>query len=217
MGVDQYPNDVEEAYNMMLIYSLVVGNTNPGNKEIKDLYTTVISFYQSPTESQEAEPLNKITPGASGNKTKNILYYACNMLGHYANDCPNSINDAKNVSKNSGENGFSFVQHNLNLTQMKGKKLDLKWVLLDTQSSCNIFNNADLLYDIKTEPGTGLNLHSNRDGFIETNMTGVVRGYKKVWSHPNSLANIMSYQMSIKSSTSKSTQDQTMRIQVSMW
>ena len=196
MGVDQYPKDLEEAYDMMLSYSSVVASVNPSNKEIKDLYTTGISFYQAttPTDHHNTEPPNKIVPGVSGKTSKNIMCYACNMMGHYANDCPDPGKATKQEEdKDTDKKGFSFMQCALNLTQMDGKLLNPKWVLLNTQSSCDIFNNADLLQDIKVEPGSGLSLHSNGDGLIETNMTGMVQGYGRVWFHPKSLANIMSF------------------------
>ena len=47
MGVIQYPKDIEEAYDMMISYSPVIGHTNPGNKKIRELYTTGISFNQA--------------------------------------------------------------------------------------------------------------------------------------------------------------------------
>ena len=50
-----------------------------------------------------------------------------------------------------------------------------------------------MLKNIHQEPGPGLKLHSNGNGLIETNMMGVVKGYGKVWYHPDSLANIMSF------------------------
>ena len=71
--------------------------------------------------------------------------------------------------------------------------LNPAWVLLDTQSSCDIFNNSELLVDIKVEKGQGLQLHSNGTGLIETNQQGTVQGYGKVWYLPKSLANIMSF------------------------
>ena len=193
MGVDQYPQNIEEAYDMILSYSPVVVSVNPGKKEIKDLYTTGISFHQAPADSHGIEPSNKIVPGISGKTSKNILCYACNTLGYYANNCPGSNKDTKNEDKHTDEKGFSFMQYNLNLMQMNGKQLNPKWVLLDTQSSCDIFNNTDLLHDIKTESETCLNFHSNGDGFINSNMTGVVCGYGKVWYHNNSLSKITSF------------------------
>ena len=71
--------------------------------------------------------------------------------------------------------------------------LNPAWVLLDTQSSCDIFNNSDLLEDIKDKEGRGLRLHSNGNGLLETNLQRTVKGYGKVWYHPKSLANIMSF------------------------
>ena len=65
MGVDQYPKDLEEAYDMMLSNSSVVASVNPSNKEIKDLYTTGISLYQAPTNNHDTKPPNKIVPGIS--------------------------------------------------------------------------------------------------------------------------------------------------------
>ena len=71
--------------------------------------------------------------------------------------------------------------------------LNPSWVLLDTQSSCDIFNNSDLLEDIKVEKGQGLRLYSNGNGLIESNQQGTVKEYGKVWYHPQSPANIMSF------------------------
>ena len=65
--------------------------------------------------------------------------------------------------------------------------------MLDTQSSCDIFNNEKLLENIKEEEGAGLKIYSNGNGEIQTNIMGVVRGYGKVWYHPESLVNIMSF------------------------
>ena len=107
-------------------------------------------------------------------------------MGHYANECPSKKDNSKNNDKTGYKSGFTFAQSALNLTQMNGQ-LKPQQVLLDTQSSCVIFNNANLLHDVKSESGTGLKPHSNGEGYIETNMTGVVSGYGKVWYHPATL------------------------------
>ena len=192
-GVDQYSKDVEEAYDMMLSYSYVAGNsTQPGSKEVKDLYTTGIYFYQETSCNESTHEVMKTFPGVNGNIFKDILCYACNKTGHYANDRPDQVTQENKNNKNENRVGFSFTQYNLSLSQVKGQ-LKSTWVLLDTQSSCDIFSNQHLLHDITHVQGSSLKLHSNGNGFIETNMMGSIRGYSKVWYHPQSVANILSF------------------------
>ena len=105
-------------------------------------------------------------------------------MGHYSNECPGKNNKTESNNKISDNKGFSFAQCELNFTQMNGQ-LKPEWVLLDAQLSCDIFNNASPLHDIKLEPGTGLKLYSNGNCYIETNMTCKVSGYGKVWHHSN--------------------------------
>ena len=167
LGVDQYPKDVEEAYNMMLSYSYVAGHsTQPGSKEVKDLYTTGVCSYQETNSNEHVHEQKKTVPGVSGNVFKGILCYACNKMRHYANDCPDQVNQGNKNNKNEKTVGFSFTQYNLSLSQVKGQ-LKSTWVLLDTQSSCDIFSNQHLLHDITHVQESSLKLHSNGNGFIE--------------------------------------------------
>ena len=80
----------------------------------------------------------------------------------------------KNANYNESE-GFCMTQYEMTLTQLKAQ-LKPAWVLLDTQSSCNIFNNQDLLENIVHNAKPSLKLYSNGYGFIETNMKGNIRG-----------------------------------------
>ena len=65
------------------------------------------------------------------------------------------------------------------------------WILLDSESSEHIFNNKELLEDIKSSTnGEVLRLHSN-GGYIETNMKAKFGNFD-VWYSPKSLANILS-------------------------
>ena len=113
-------------------------------------------------------------------------------MGHYGNDCPLQQTKFKVNNHHKATKGFSFTQYEYSLGHAECF-LNPNWVLPDTQSSCDIFNNSDMLENIHQEPGPGLKLHSNGNGLIETNMMGVVKGYGKVWYHPDSLANIMSF------------------------
>ena len=70
LGADQYPKDVEECYDMMLGYFTVIGTSASSSKEVKNLYTTGISFYPSPRsneeEIQDNDTINETMPGLSG-------------------------------------------------------------------------------------------------------------------------------------------------------
>ena len=68
------------------------------------------------------------------------------MMGQDANDCPNTKEKEYKINKKEIQEeqhtGFSFAQYDVELTHVKSQ-LKPMWVLLDMQSSCNIFNNKD--------------------------------------------------------------------------
>ena len=64
------------------------------------------------------------------------------------------------------------------------------WVLLDNQSTVDVFWNKELLKDIH-EADTTLDIHCNA-GVSSTNKMGTLLGYGRVWYHPSSIANILS-------------------------
>ena len=122
LGVDQYPKDDEEAYDMMLSYSYIAGNsTQSGSKEVKDLYTTRVCFYQEMNSNERAHEEKQTVPGVSGNIFKYILCYACNRMRHYANDYPDQVTQENKNNENENRVGFSFTQYNLSLSQVKGQ------------------------------------------------------------------------------------------------
>ena len=195
LGEDKYPKDLEEAYNMMLSYSPLLATSTSSEKSTKELYTTGISFHQTNDENNAVDKGQRqlnITSGASGKVFENVKCFACESLGHYANNCPLQLRKFKSDKDQKADKGFSFAQLEYNLSQTEFV-LNPKWVLLDTQSSCDIFYNSQLIHDIQEEAGADLKLHSNGNGCIETNMMGVVKGYGKVWYHPRSLANVLSF------------------------
>ena len=59
LGQDHYPQDIEEAYNMILSYSPILGNVNTSDKTTKDLYTIGISFYQQTKTKTTKQSMTK--------------------------------------------------------------------------------------------------------------------------------------------------------------
>jgi hypothetical protein len=65
------------------------------------------------------------------------------------------------------------------------------YVLLDSDSTVSIFNNAAMLVDIH-EVYTPLVLESNGGGHQLTHQMGTIPGFGKVWYNEDSIANILS-------------------------
>ena len=79
------------------------------------------------------------------------------------------------------------------LAQSPRRKLISKnWILLDSESSINVFCNKKFLTNIrKCEDRKGVRVHSNR-GFQDSTLVGTLKNFGPVWFNPNSLANILS-------------------------
>jgi hypothetical protein len=84
----------------------------------------------------------------------------------------------------------SPMNHIQQLTTSTGT-LDPNLILLDSKSTVHVFNNKDLLMDIRLHPkGHVLRVHSN-GGCMDSRMVGRF-GDIGVWYNPNSIANILS-------------------------
>ena len=77
----------------------------------------------------------------------------------------------------------------MSFSQTTQEGLPESWVLLNNQSTCDIFANEKLLTNILNADGY-MEL-ATQAGSITTNMVGDLPGYGTVWFHPNGIANIL--------------------------
>ena len=75
------------------------------------------------------------------------------------------------------------------------------WILLDSQSTVDVFYNVRLLRNIRKVNRT-LDIHCNA-GVVSTDMVGYLPGYGTVWYHPTGIANILLLSRSSKIFTIK--------------
>ena len=82
------------------------------------------------------------------------------------------------------------IEESFQFAQVEGRLLKT-WILLDNQSTVNIFSNKDLLKDVRTTHRC-MRIRCNA-GWSVTNMIGRLPGYPgKVWYNPDGIANILS-------------------------
>ena len=88
------------------------------------------------------------------------------------------------------DTSFVFVQDVRNVQTQHGGRLPPDWILLDNQSTVDVFTSQHLLKNIRRSK-KDMFIHCTA-GVAKTNLIGDLPGYGTVWYHPNGIANILS-------------------------
>ncbi len=200
-GSDMYPETLDQAYN-------ILQRREPDNMVIEQQGDGM-------TFANVGEQNNS---SGNGKNKDHVICYDCGDVGHYANKCPKMLpaqptgtasetKDGKD-DQNGGNGGRNQQGTNCctvgivgeevtgenkqeySFYQSGGKHIPNTWILLDNQSTIDIFCNRSLLENIRTSSGS-MTVHYNA-GRRTTNLVGDLPGYGTVWYDPEAIANILS-------------------------
>jgi hypothetical protein len=195
MGQDNYPRSLNQAYNLLVNWQQDPRNMIHYGAGPND---GVVFAHQGDEEEEEEDDeagttLVQETPRPARGGKSHITCFRCKKKGHYKSECP--LNDLDKKDEDAEEIGTSLLANGKDhgetvLTQRKSSEIPKCWVLLDNQSTVDVFSNAALLRNIR-KVDRSMYIQCTA-GTTSTNMMGDLEGYGPVWYHPGGIANILS-------------------------
>ena len=232
-GHDDYPITSTGAQDMLNQYKTKGSNTNrkgPGQGTKDNKSNAPPSFKDSKEAHDDTSRENNktssasqfVTAGSTPNQTTGTEPNTSNgaSSGHKV-VCVTKGSNKKNVN-------FCFTQIGASLMESTQTHADMEhvfafaqknqatiinrnWILLDSQATCNVICNKDLLTDIRKHPNNNnIIIHCNA-GNVLIDTVGELRGFGTVWYHPDGIANCLSlalvsdrYRVTLDTSVSQS-------------
>ena len=177
-GKDNYPNDITGAYSMLVTYRSPSNHRPRGTQTHQTGATAPPADASAMTFAQQGS-----VGGIDGVVYDGITCYNCQGMGHYSSQCP------QGTTPRSKSTGTTLTQYGVMMAQSNTGGIDPNWILLDSQSTISVFNNCEMLSNIRSSPHV-LRAFTN-GGFQDSNMIGEFRNLGDVWYNRASIANIL--------------------------
>ena len=169
-GNDKYPTDLVSTFNVLSRYK------RPVFVKKKQQHNRPMPTTDTPAQDNDVSFFQEETESTNNNDARTLNYDDLDALDF----C---------FTNHGSEDGYNEGHDKEPSTDIK-----TNWILLDCQSTCDIFCNRHLLKDVHTIPDDVRPLFCRSNGGLQiSDQRGTIPGFgTTVWYNPNSLANILS-------------------------
>jgi hypothetical protein len=150
---------------------------------------TLATLATAPANDNHSTAEQMLMSGINCGKFDNNCYMGFQFIKNGTTNKTTSKN-RRSVTKQPKPKSIRKDCRSVALNTTQASHIPKSWILLDNQSTVDVFHNDELLKNIREGDGH-MDIHNNA-GVTSTNIIGDLPGYGPVWYHPNGIANILS-------------------------
>ena len=158
--MDLYPHTLADAYTLLENHSSSKRRTfNTGDNQ-RNREGTVIQGIQHAQRGERGKPSGPAIAGIDGRFIRNRQCYKCYRCGYYSDNCSDQdvqegqqlhIQGAVLEENLDSDDDSSVIISYTYMADKRTKKAEIgrRSILLDTGSNCSVFNNVEMLTDVR--------------------------------------------------------------------